>query len=37
METTQVGRVVIRTMGANAMCVEALVQELNTQAKNYAC
>lgn len=31
METTQV----IRTMGASVACVESLVQELNTQAKNY--
>ena len=36
MGSMQVGRVVIRTMGANAACVESLVQELNIQAKNLA-
>ena len=36
METTRVGQAVIRTMGANAACVETLVQELNMQAKNHA-
>ena len=35
MEATRVGQAIIRTMGANAACVETLVQEINMQAKNH--
>ncbi len=37
METKQGGEMIIRTMGAKAACVEALVREVNTQARNHAC
>ena len=37
METKQGGEMIIRAMGAKAACVEALVREVNTQGKNYAC
>lgn len=35
MENGRLGRAVIRTMGANAACVEKLVQEVNLQGKNH--
>ena len=37
METKRGGEMIIRAMGAKAACVEALVREVNTQGKNYAC
>ena len=36
METKQEGQAIIRTMGANATCIETLVDELNALGKNYA-